>query len=316
MILYLCDEHQDYSADTLADGFFTIHPETVVDWPPKPSLHHGERKVFDCDFAWAEHHWTETQVTVALRDRAFDLIVVPTLRGRVPGWLAQWATTGLLERNADRIVCVDGEDDILNRIPLFTQVLGFEPAVVFKRELPVGETWARPLPFGYPERRIVPPGAPRDHALLYAVEIWPWAVGGLRERLGRLLEMQNLGATIRMTYGGQRRWTPADYHVHLARTRVTIAPAGQGYFTNRLFETLAAGCAVIAEAPTVQFPGELVADMEWLTFRNEFEAIDHIEALVGDQEAIRDLAHAGQAALMDRHTTRRRAETVWGSVYA
>ncbi len=319
MILYLCDEHPDYGADWLYDGMCEqFGAASVIDWPPKPSLHHGERKVFDCDQAWPEHDWSEVKVVTALRDRAFDLIVVPTLRGTTLPWLRDWRTLGLWELNADRIVVVDGEDHAMNTRPLYAQALGCEPKAYCKRELPPGETWAIPLPFGYPERRIMPVGRlpnTRTTRAVYMAHIWPWAVAGLRERLAEQLR-KTPGVLTRVTYNeGSWRKTPTEYHDILSTSTINVAPAGQGYFTNRLFETLAAGCALVAEAPTMTFPGALVEPLEWRTFRNEFEAADIVRELLDDPEATREIAEAGQAALRDRHTTRHRAETVWNAVY-
>jgi spore maturation protein CgeB len=145
-------------------------------------------------------------------------------------------------------------------------------------------------------------------------QIWPWAVGGLRERLTEQLR-KIPGAIARISYDDRGRRTPSDYHAILAVSTINVAPAGQGYFTNRLFETLAAGCALVAESPTMTFPGALVEPLEWRTFRNELEAADIVRELLADPDATREIAEAGQAALLERHTTRHRAETVWRSIW-
>ena len=312
-VLVICDEHQDYLADYLYDGFCSLFdPAYVVDWPPKASLHDGDRLRFDCDLNWPSAGYTESRVLMGLRDRGFDLIVVPTLRGRVPALLQEWQV--FLEKMADRVVAVDGEDHCLNTRPLFEQALGFPPAVYAKRELPCGETWAIPLPFGYPERRLVRPSRARMHRAFYAVQVWPWARGGLRERLGQRL--QEVGRhVVRMTYDGAERISPRRYHEMAACSSIGIAPAGQGYFTNRLFELVAAGCALVAEQPSMTFPDAFVSPIECTYFRDEFEAELLLETYMGDRRLTQRTAEAGQAALVDRHLTRHRALTLMRSVH-
>ena len=169
-----------------------------------------------------------------------------------------------------------------------------------------------PLPFGYPARRCVPVNQQRHNRAFYHVQVWPWAVGGLREQLGYDLR-RALGddASVGLFYEGQQRPGVRAYWDRLQRATVSVVPAGHGYFTNRLFESLAAGCAVVAEAPTMTFPGALVDDLEWVTFRNEMDAVDAAQRLIAEPEEASAIASAGQCALRERHSTEVRARAVW-----
>jgi hypothetical protein len=315
MILFLTDHDRDYAADYLYDGFASLlHPEQVIDFPSKPSLHlpEGTPQLFDCDFCHPELHqrWTEADVEEVLGARRFDLIVVPTLRGQVPMRLVKWRA--LLDKNADRLVYVDGEDHANNTLPAFVDLTRCRPRAFFKRELPIGEPWGFPLPFGYPAARVTWREDDERRVLaMYAVQVWGWAKGGLRERLGELIHRQ-LGrrAYVRMAEGGDDRLSIADYHRLQRRASIAISPAGQGWHTNRHLEIVADGCAPVLERPWREFPGAFTEGVEAEYFRDEFEAVEKTEELLDDPARATQMAKAAQVALLERHTTAIRAQTV------
>ena len=316
-VLFLTDAAQDYGADFLYDGFRTLCADgkvgEVVDWPSKRSLHAGEQRDFDCDLGWpaSSMDLTEENLPRFCREREAT-IIIPTLRGEMPSRLVHWASW--LRTIADRIVCCDFEDQAMQVLaPMFESCLGFRPAVHFKREvssisLPLD---IRVLPFGYPARRAVPAVEQREPLVIYDVHVWPWARGGLRERLGELLrERFRERADVRLHYSEATRCAPSKYHARMRCARVAVVPAGLGWFTNRLFEAVADGCAVVAEAPRVAFPDGLVDGVECLYFHSEIEGCDHVERLLNDAPFAQRLAEAGRQALLNRHTTAHRAQRV------
>lgn len=310
-VIIVTDASQDYMADYLFDGFASLtSPTDTLDWPPKPSLHHGERRTMDCDFNWPFHQVSEGELLAAMRDKQVDLVVVPTLRGRVPALLTSWRP--FLPGLADRTVYIDGEDHPHDTLSQFEDAAGVKPAVYFKRELPLTATWAKPLTFAYPARRIVAPGGTRS-GVFYDVQIWPWAVGGPRERLGHLLRKEfGRGATVAMPYDGTTRHHPDDYHARARRTLVAVAPAGAGYFTNRLFEVVADGCALVAERPYAEFPDAFEAAHYYSTPE---EAVGVVADYLAEPEVAQADARAVQCELRAHHTTEVRARQVYEAVH-
>lgn len=318
LILFLTDVSRDYGPDYLAHGFDALG-HTVIDWPPKPSLHWTESPLFDCDVNIPPHELSETEVYARLGAGAFDMIVMPTLRGTVPKMVEQWHHMGALRAYRDRIVAIDAEDHYMNTRPLYAEALGADPAAYFKRELPIGERWALPLPFGYPEERIVPLGdTPRPARVVYMAEVWPWAVGGLRERIGeeltRTLNGRAFVACTR-THQGDRRVSVADYHAQHRKALVAVSPAGQGYMTNRHLEIVADGCCPVLERPSIEWPHAFEDGTECRLFWEEFGCVEAVADLLAEPAQAHEMARAAQAALRAHHTTRARAATAWEAIH-
>lgn len=308
-VLFLCDASDDYGPDYLAHGFNALGWR-VVDWPRKDALHTTADN-FDCNVNLPEHGLKFDDLCEMLTESKFDLIVFPTLRGKVPTTVT-WLRRKDLLKAPDRIVCYDAEDNGRNSLPLFTEILGFRPAHYFKRELPPGETWATPLPFGYPEERVQPLGdIERLPQVAYAVELWPWALGGLRDRLGEMIKREFGGrARVNMSQGGMRRLSVSQYHAVNRSCSVAVSPAGAGYHTNRHLEIIADGCAPVLELPWMQWPNAPADGEEAMYFRNEEDAVESVRVLLGDPARAHEMAKAAQRCLLAHHTTRRRAEQV------
>jgi hypothetical protein len=329
MILFLTDSDRDYGADYLYDGFCELlGPRQVLDWPPKASLHLAAdtTPLFDCDlrrpYPAAER---AEAVPDLLRDGALDLLVVPTLRGQVPGILRSWSRAGLLERMQHKTVTYDAEDANINTGPYYAAMLGYRPAAYFKRELPCGETWATPLPFGYPASRLVPLGdKPRAPLAVYAAQTWSSNMW-MRRQLATIFSKPPFSPA----QGGTGRY-PAfalaptsdygrlqigDYHAINQQASVAVSPAGNGYFTNRHLEVIADGCCPVIEAPTCEFPDAFVDHAECRYFRTSDAAAEIVRELLDDRRQAHALAKAAQAKFLACHTTRHRAETVWRAVY-
>lgn len=312
-VLIVTDKDQDYAADYLASGFVAAGHE-VIDFPRKPSLHIGDAEPrFDCDLDLPEHALSAVDVAQCLAAREFDLIVVPTLRGLVRGQLLAWNRVGLLERNRDIIVAYDGEDHPHNTRPVFTACLGEDPAAYFKRELPLGENWAIPLPFGYPAERVVSSKSPNG-GVAYTAHVWDWCGPDsmrvqLRQLLGRLA----------LDCGGY--WIPterlsvAEDHRFHRLSLIAVSPAGQGSLSNRHLQCIADGCCPVIEQPSVQWPNAPQDHIECRYFKSATECVDIVDDLLNEPERARDMARAAQVNLLKFHSTRHRAETVWGKVH-
>ena len=315
MILLITDNSPDYGADWLSHGLVELAgPGKVVDWPRKASLHWsvGEPQ-FDCCCSLDTARLSTDETAQYLRDGTFDLIVVPTLRGNVPQRL--YFARDLFRRNADRIVYYDAEDNSRDSLPLFVDTVGFRPVAYFKRELPLGETWAQPLPFGYPAERAHPPSSARPFVGTYDAFLWEWVGDRLRKRLANeLRKLQNFG--VFATSNSAERMSVTTNNQRLRLSRLAVSPAGHGYQTNRHLGIVAAGCCPIIEGPPwVEFPDQFIRGVDCLYFKDEVECVDAVRDLIEQPEWALELAQAAQLKFLDHHTTKHRALTVWQSVH-
>ncbi len=307
MILVLTDKDRDYAADYMAHGFCSLFgADQVVDFPRKPSLHWTAEPVMDCDLNLDTLAWNQEQVETALRDGTFKLVLIPTIRGVVPQRLYFWRE--LLRRNADRIVYYDAEDHAVNTLTVVTETMGFKPAAYFKRELPIGETWALPLPFGYPADRCVKTEMFRN-GVVYTAHIWDWCgADSLRVRLREALSDY-------LSVHPRSRLSVVSDHVLHRCSVLAVSPSGRGYHTNRHLQVIADGCCPVIERPWMQWPDALVDGVECRYFRNEVEAVDIVRDLLNEPDKAHAMAIAAQKSLVERHSTLCRAKTVWSSIY-
>lgn len=319
MILFLTDSDQDYGADYLYDGFCSmLGPSEVIDWPPKPSLHGGEQMVFDCDLWWPEHG-RPVHALDFIMSTTFDLIVVPSLRRGVVKGAGVLRTLGVLAKHAGKVVAYDGEDRTPWTQPHFEQLVG-QPVHYFKREVPIEAEvpdW-QVLPFSYPARRIQPING-RPSQVFASWQVWGWAKGGVREQLAQALMQMPVRRFVECytdaQYSTGERLSPRAYHAHARSSTVGVAPAGAGYFTNRLFELIADGCSVVAERPTVRFPLGFRDGLEIHYFDDVRHACRQVQWLYDNPDIARRTAACAQRHLLDHHTTKHRAEQVWRRVY-
>lgn len=304
MILVLTDKDQDYAADFLTHGLCTlVGAKNVVDFPRKPSLHWTDEPVMDCDLNLDTPAWNQFRVEAALRDGTFELIVIPTIRGIVPQRLYFWRE--LLRLNADRIVYYDAEDHTANTRIVVTETMGFRPAAYFKRELLIGETWALPLPFGYPAERCVSPDLPRE-GVAYTAHIWNWCgPDSLRVRLKNALS----------EHRPRNRLDVRADHLWHQLASIAVSPSGRGYHTNRHLQVVADGCCPVIECPWMQWPDAFIDGTECRYFKDEVECLDIVRELLNEPDQAHAMARAAQKALVERHSTLCRAKTVWGAVY-
>lgn len=314
MILILTDSDPDYGPDYLTHGFCSLlGAENVVDWPRKRGLHWKEDALFDCHVDLDTAVMSQDEVHSALRDRTFNLIFIPTLRGTVSHQL--YYQREMWKLNADRIVYYDAEDHAMDTRPLFFQMAGIEPAAYFKRELPIGETWATPLPFGYPAERVVTKREGRQFSFVYTAHLWEWCgTESLRRKLYVALRRE-LGAITNPDVHGRDRVSVKVNHQYNRQALIAVSPAGQGYGTNRHLEIIADGCAPVIERPWRQWPNAPEHWGECLYFKEEIECVEHVRELLNEPQRATEMAKAAQACLLRHHTTKHRADQVWRSIH-
>lgn len=310
VILFLTDSAPDYGADYLYDGFCCLYgPENVVEWPRKWNLHRpcGEQRVFDCDSSWpASGLMSELQANLF---KGWSAVVVPSLR-------CGQAITSLksaLAFNQEHLVYYDAEDHNCDTLAQFVALAGVVPAAYFKRELPIGATWAKPLPFGYPGYRITPPTAMMRKGAVYAAHIWEWARGGMRETLADILAKDDR-VTVNASRTSGDRLTVEQYHSMNRRALVAVVPAGLGSQTNRHLEVVADGCCPIIERLTVQWPDFFVEGKECLMFSTAEECAQLVSDALKHPDKAMEMAERAQRKLIEKHTTLARARTVMEAI--
>jgi hypothetical protein len=304
-VLFLTDPVPDYGADYLYDGFRCLGA-TVIDWPVKDALHWQREPECDCNLSWPSHSWTLLDVRAALAGRSFDLIVVPSLREGVVRACADLAD--LICASRDRVVFADGADERDDFRDVFRQAIGIAPAVYFKRELPRGAGWATFLPFGYPHYRRQDIGV-RTPRAVYNSLVWPWAKWRLRGKLRRRF------ALTRTVHVPKKRTSVLENHAMNRRFRAAVVPAGQGYYTNRLWEVVADGCIPIVESPeNMGIEASLPSGVP--LFRTAGEAASAVKSVVNlEQSEAIALAEQCQHQWLEGHTTAARAQRVWSAIH-
>ena len=314
MILLFTDRDPDYSADYLAHGFCSLLGAShVVDFPRKSGLHWQGEPEFDCNVNLDTAVQSQDEIEQSLRDGRYDLVVIPSMRGVVPQRLYFWRE--LLRRNADRIVYIDGEDHAIDTRPLFVQTAGVAPAAYFKRELPIGESWAKPMAFGYPAERVAPIGSRRTPGI-YSAFLWSWVAerGGLRIKLADALRGIP-GFDVASTTDYTQRMPVTQEHVRSRQALIGVAPAGAGYHTNRHLSIAADGCCPLIERPYRTWIDAPTDGIECVYFKDEIDCVEQAEALIAEPQRAREIADAAQRWLLNWHTTLHRAKTAWDAIH-
>lgn len=311
-VLLLTDSSPDYGADFLYDGFASwLGPAAVWDWPAKPSLHGGEPTDFDCSLVWRQSTPGDREVLDRLAE--LDLIVIPSLRTGVRRTLL--ARAAELRQSGVPVVAVDCEDHAQNLRPAYEDLLGARVVAYLKRELPVGENWAHPFPLCYPARRCVPLGQ-REAKVAFLLHLWDghqWAENrALRQKLARLCkELPADLVDAHFSRSAEDRLSLSEYHARTQRCVAACVPAGAGYFTNRLFEVIADGCAPILEQPWVTFPFAPQPEVECLHFREAGEVRDICLRVRENPEEFAEMARAARQWFLRYHTAEMRARAIY-----
>lgn len=313
-VVVLTDPAPDYGADYLYDGFCRYAGlSNVYDYPIKPSLHAEVQHGFDCDMEWPHSYRDPEFVHGLLRDGQIDLIVVSAPRRGQYEALVYLEEVGLLAKYADRIAYCDMEDTSGN---LFLAHWGLQPSrALFKRELHDGQPGTS-LPFGYPEDRVVKP-APDRVNVAAMFHVWQWCSPGdprtIRHDLATAITggyrgNKRIDAHITSDGEGLARLPRHEYHKRLRHCAAALVPAGAGWFTNRLFEVAAAGCAPIVEtAPaTLRFDNRF----DRLRFATVVGAMSYVDTFLNEPELARQAGADAQRCLLNHHTTRHRAHTI------
>jgi hypothetical protein len=183
-----------------------------------------------------------------------------------------------------------------------------EPGSRLTREIKVATARTRgiePLPFGVVDVGGVP-STRKDYDVAFA--------GGTQNPSRALVT----DLVARLASEGYRVFNPVrgvpwtEYLDALRRTRIGIAAQGLGFDTYRYWEVPYAGALLVAERPRIVIPHNFVHDEEAVLV----EAAE-IEAAVREwleRDDLTEVAKAGRAKVLSRHTSVHRAQTVLDSL--
>lgn len=313
----------DYAAGFLFDGFATVC-DTVL-WPRTPYLvlpedpkRSGSRYPdpstrdachLDCDQAWPESIvGSDDAVFGDLAAGNFDLIVGTT--SAIESYRAA------RNRNAHDAPCalIDGSDSGQRR----DDGAG---GVLFKRELPIGATWAHPCPLTYPLRRVVLTDSQPRSGVVYCTSVHGGQAGA-RCTIAEGLESTE-DAFVATDDDRARRPSLEALHERLGRGLVGIhwnplvpvsslrQETDSGWDGNRLHENLAFGVAVVSLRPFIQIPEPAFVHGEHLIYVDSpEEAIAEAKWLLSDPWTALDIARKGQLHFMQHHSSVARARYV------
>lgn len=308
-VLFVTAENRhghDFLSDNVAQSFWAMWRRQEIAefaiWPTAPWLRldeHPDRPDTGIpapgarDECQIESDSAMSDVPMGLSGPA-DLIVGSTHAG---------AELAKAFQHSARVALIDGNDradDLRGSIPHH---------VYFKRELPQGATWAVPIPFTYPARRIPKEPLPRKmRVVYYASDAGKTAdarmriVSELKRTLGDAADCATLDDR-------SVRPKPEELHHKLWTSMIGVhwnpyaAQRGEhGWWGNRFVENLAFGVACIAMRPWVEIPhpytdGENVI---WVD-RPEDVAVRAAE-LMDDVERCLRIAKAGHAHFLKYHS--------------
>jgi hypothetical protein len=160
-----------------------------------------------------------------------------------------------------------------------------------------------PLPFGLIDTGLAP--APeKDYDVAFLGAPTSPARADLLRDLDRLAR-EGYRVAAPGAAGERLSWT--DYLDVLARSRIGIAVRGAGWDTYRYWEVPSAGALLLSERPRIAIPRNFVDGQE-AVFAAPAALADTARRLLA--AGTTEIAARGRAALLDRHTSVNRAQTV------
>ena len=192
------------------------------------------------------------------------------------------------------------------------------PGVQFKRELPIGATWAHPLPLTYPEHRIPKVKVERHGVVYYASTHGDIAIDRMRIAYG-LRQLPD--ARVHTTPNQKDRPSTEAHHEALWSALVGVhwnplVPLDKmnehssGWDANRFPESLAFGVAVVALRPFITIPYPFT-DGENIVYANTSdEVVSKVKELLDNPERARAIGKAGHKHFLKYHCATARARYI------
>ena len=188
------------------------------------------------------------------------------------------------------------------------------PALIFKRELAIGESIPQclPLPFSVNTRQLsILPCAltKRFQVVFWAVESSPIRRKVLQSLRGKY------DCSLNGTASGQKfkkyKFTGADYFKSLNQSQVALSFRGEGFDTLRYWEIPACGSLLLSERPLIQIQNNFMDRGQAVFCKNDasdlFLLIDYY---LGRPDEACAIAQEGQKHLLAHHTHLHRADYI------
>lgn len=311
--LLLTHTVQDYGVDGLAHGLASLGQ--LIDWPNKPTLHgRNVQPYYPKPFDLPEHGWDASRIVDGLRSCVFDVVVIADMSQSTLALVHSWSDH--LYQSRERVVFYDGGDERDNRFPIIQTVLGFTPVVHFKRELPIGATWAIPLAFGFPEERIPLLEESNRYGASLIAAAYPHRQQ-VAEALRNIPEV-----TISLSSGYHDRLNITQFEGIHRQSLIGISPSGDGWgnlpsgpgwHTYRHLEIAAYGCCPVLDYPTVLWRDGFRDGVECCYFKDDIANI--VTDLLHEPGRARSIGLAARQSIIDHHTTRNLAKRVVATIH-
>lgn len=328
-----------YGSDNLLSGLFTeLGTANVYDWPEKdnvhlPSIAARDACAISSDACWPRKRHGFDAVA------ACDVAIIAT-HPDAPDATAIAAACSRLPRSMP-IAAIDASDRVENHRNFYEAVAGRPLAAYFKREYPIGETWAKTYacPLSYPASRVgeLPeksliafyvatnhgggaPGVPRTAIVsdlaAKATEA-KWQVRYQAESPQILIANAAADTSPRPVIVAQlhlsqeNRPTPEQYHARMAEALIGISWNGaDNWDCLRHWENFAYGLCQVAETPRIQIPN-VPQDGAHCFYVNTPDAVAPLVwALLHDEDTARRVARDGRAHFLKHHSSEARARYV------
>ena len=295
-ILFLCDDYEDYLADSLLHGLRQLDSLHVVDYPRKDCLYRGGRICKDApEFGVRGGGFSlyglleeptggldRSQIWQRLENAWFDAVILSNV-WRQWGLLLQWRT--LLQRQP--LILLDGDDDerlyplSARRLRQFglgtglSRLLASKNTYYFKRELtPVSLRWRPRFPLHSVSFSI--PSSSIDATLSSKTQPFPRHI---------------VDPDVAQRVGGSSGYafaTEAAYRADLRSSRFGITTKRAGWDCLRHYELAASGTVLcfrdLKRKPATCAPFGLIHGVNCLNYESVHDLLLQIEALTPERE--------------------------------
>lgn len=316
-ILIVGHRHSDYGMDVLYDGLVrNLGADRVSEYPYKPFLHGRNHELvggYPCAFDHPSEPKALSDLARELRDGHYDILIYADVRRDTP----RDEVLQLLDAGSSLpLFIVDTWDDGSDLQDILLEHIQRDRVdAYFKREML--RCWnygpnAFPLPFAYPETRIVPAFSPFEGGPggCEPREGFFWAGHrhfGLRRLYLETLE-RDLGQDLSQSLD------PAEYQRSLQQALVALDCFGFGYDTVRYWEIPAHGAMLLAEKKPIHIPHDFKHGESCIHFHTAQDLVESVRHYLDHPEEAASIAQRGWQHLRTHHTSRQRARHLLGRI--
>ena len=327
-VLYLVQDGMhvhDYGCDYLYAGFCAmLGPENVFDFPEKGPLHLKSIDDRDeCNIS-SDQCWPVKGHRIEDVAREADLVILAAPSPQ----LYQACTYVPI---GTPIVAVDFGDALGDFRQPYERVANRPIALYFKRELPLGESFALPMPLSFPASRVPNPLPEKANRVHYWATshgmgdpgkprmaiAWALATSlakdadGIFEHDGKgTVRILNEKADVWLTPGQAKgtRPSPERYWEQMAQSLVGISWNGAlNWDCQRFWECFAFGLCMVAERPRIQILNQPEHEKHCWYVDNMADVAPAVIHLLNNEELARQIAADGHRHFLQYHSSEARA---------